>query len=253
MITYVDLETAKAAKGVRIVATNAVPSPWGEAAKALFAIANVPALCVRSTRGDAAVREWMQTHNVPVVFHDAEPPRSVWSQIVALASRLAGPGVLLPVDLERRVETIGLIHEIAGEDGLGWNARLMMIHASFISDGKRGFPLPVAQYLAAKYGYAPELIEAATAKAIAVLAALAGRLGQAAYFHGDRPGALDAYVATFLTPATHLAPEDCPNLAPALRTAFAAAADELSTHVPASLLALRRRMFEHHLGWPIEI
>ena len=253
MLQYVDLDTAKAAKGVRIVATNAVPSPWGEAAKALFTIAKIPALCVRATRGDTAVRDWMQTHNVPVVFHDTEPPRSVWSQIVALASRLAGPGVLLPVEIDRRVETIGLINEIAGEDGLGWNARLMMIHASFTSDGKRGFPAPVAQYLAAKYGYAPELIDAAKGKAIAVLAALSGRLGNADYFHGDKPGALDAYVATFLTPATHIAPEDCPNLAAPLRMAFAAAADELAPHVPAPLLALRRRMFERHLAWPIEI
>lgn len=253
MIQYVDLETVKAANGVRIVATNAVPSPWGEAAKALFAIAKIPVLCVRATRADIAVREWMQTHNVPVVFHDAEPPRAVWSQIVALASRLAGPGVLVPVEIDRRVEVIGLIHEIAGEDGLGWNARLQMIHASLTSNGTRGFPLPVAQYLAAKYGYAPDRIDAAKSKAIAMLAALAGRLGDAPYFHGERPGALDAYVATFLTPATPIAPEDCPNLAPTLRAAFGTAAEELAPHVPASLLAHRKRMFERHLPWPIEI
>ena len=253
MIQYVDLETAKAAPGVRLVTTSAVPSPWSEAAKALFRIAKVPVLCVRTTRADQAIREWTHTHNVPVVFHDADPARSVWSQIVALASRLAGPGVLLPVELDRRVEIIGLIHEVAGEDGLGWNARLQMIHASFTSDGKRGFPLPVAQYLAAKYGYAPGNVDEAKAKAIAVLATLTGRLGDAAYFHGDAPGALDAYVATFLTPATHIAPEDCPNLNPMLRAAFGAAADELAPHVPAPLLAHRKRMFERHLAWPIEI
>ena len=252
-VQYVDLETAKAASGVRLVATNAVPSPWGEAAKALFRIAKVPVLCVRATRGDTAVREWMQTHNVPAVFCDAEPVRSVWSQIVALASRLAGPGVLLPIEIDRRLETIGWIHEIAGEDGLGWSARLLMIHASFASDGKRGFPLPVAQYLAAKYGYATDRIEAAKARSLEVLAALAGRLGDAPYFHGDKPGALDAYSATFLTPATHIAPEDCPNLSPAMRAAFGTAADELSPHVAAALIAHRNRMFEHHLGWPIEI
>lgn len=253
MIQYVDLETAKAASGVRLVTSSVVPSPWSEAAKALFRIAKVPVLCVRAVRSDATIREWTHTHNVPAVFHDAEPVRSVWSQIVALASRLAGPGVLLPVEIDRRIETIGWIHEIAGEDGLGWSARLLMIHASFASDGKRGFPLPVAQYLAAKYGYAPDRIEPAKAKALAVVAALAGRLGDAPYFHGEQPGALDAYAATFLTPATHITPEDCPNLVPALRAAFGAAADELSPHLPATLLAHRKRMFERHLAWPIEI
>src|SRR4051794_12576140 len=119
MIQYVDLETAKAARGVRMVATGVVPSPWTEAAKGLFKIAGIPVACVRSVRGDAAQTAWTQAHNVPVVFHDDEPPRTVWSQVLALATRLAAPGTLLPVELERRALTVGLIHEIAGEDGLG--------------------------------------------------------------------------------------------------------------------------------------
>lgn len=253
MIQYVDLETAKAATGVRMVSVSVVPSPWSEAAKALFRIANIPVACVRAGRGDPAIREWTQTHNYPVVLHDGEPPRSVWSQIVALASRLAGPGVLLPVELDRRVDAMGWIGEIAGEDGLGWSARLFMIHASYESDGKRGFPTPVAQYLAAKYGYRADRVAAAKAQAIAALAGLARRLGDAPYFHGERPGALDAYAAAFVTPATPITAEDCPNFLPAFRPGFAAAAEELAPHVPAPLLAHRKRMFERHLPWPIEI
>src|SRR3569623_3559837 len=122
MIQYVDLETAKAARGVRMVSLGTVPSPWTEAAKGLFKLARIPVLCVRSVRGDAAEAAWTKAHNAPVVLHDDEPPRTVRSQIVALAARLA-PGVLLPAEIARRIETIGLIHEIAGEDGLGWNAR----------------------------------------------------------------------------------------------------------------------------------
>lgn len=253
MIQYVDLETAKVARGVRMVAPGAVPSPWTEAAKGLFKIARIPALCVRSVRGDAAQAAWMQAHNVPVVFHDDDPPRTVWSQVLALAARLAGPGTLLPVELDRRVETVGLIHEIAGEDGLGWSARLLMIDASFTSDGQRGFTKPVAQYLAAKYGYAPERIEDARARAIAIITVLAARLGDAAYFAGDRPGALDCYVATFLTPASPIQPEDCPAFAPPLRQGFAAAHAELGAVISESLHAHRRRMYERHLGWPIEL
>ena len=252
MIEYVDLETAKAARGVRMVSLGTVPSPWTEAAKGLFKVARIPALCVRSVRGNAAEAAWTKAHNAPVVFHDDEPPRTVWSQIVALAARLA-PGVLLPVELDRRVETIGLIHEIAGEDGLGWNARLLMIHASFASDGTRGFVKPVAQYLAAKYGYAPERVEAARARAIEITEALAARLGDATYFGGDRPDALDCYAATFFTPATAIQPEDCPAFAPPLRQGFAVAHEELGSHLPESLHAHRRRMYEQHLGWPIEL
>jgi len=245
MIQYVDLETAKAARGVRLVAPPMVASPWSEAAKGLFKVARVPALAVRSVRGDAAQAAWTHSHNVPVVFHDDEPPRTVWSQIVALAARLGPPGALLPLDGEARVKTVGLIHEVAGEDGLGWNARLLMI--------QRGFPKPIADYLAPKYGYAPERVAPARERAVAILAALAARLGDAPYFGGERPDALDVYVATFVTPITKLTEADCPAMIAPVRAAFAVAAEELGPHVEPRLFAHHRRMFDQHLGWPIEL
>ncbi len=166
--------------------------------------------------------------------------------------RLGEPGTLVPVDVAGRAQTIGFIHEIAGEDGLGWNARLAMIHASITSNGVRGFPLPVAQYLAAKYGYSART-DAAHARAIEVLGALRDRLAGAAYFGGARPNALDVYAATFLTPLTEISEEACPGLSPRLRQAFATACEDLGPHVPAELLAHRTRMFAEHLAFPIEL
>jgi glutathione S-transferase len=247
---YVDLESAKSARGVRIVASGLVPSPWSEAAKALFTLAKVPFVVVRATPRDPAIAAWTGTHNVPVVFFDDEPVRTVWSQILALAARL---GDVLPRDLRERAMTTGLIHELAGEDGLGWNARLMMIHAGLTTNGERGFAPPAAKYLAAKYGYVAERIPAARERAIEILAALGERLGTASYFGGEHPGALDAYVATFLTPLGELTEAEVPNMVPAMRSGFAAAADELGPHVPPALRALRARMFERHLEWPIVI
>ncbi len=63
----------------------------------------------------------------------------------------------------------GLSHEILGEEGLGWNVRLLLTHASFVSDGRQGWPKPVAEYLAPRYGYAPERVATARARAIATL------------------------------------------------------------------------------------
>ena len=245
----IDLETAKTARGVRIVASAVVPSPWSEAAKAIFTVGGVPFSVVRGSPRDPALLAWTHAHNVPVVFHDDEPPRTVWSQIVALAARLAPR--LVPA--ERRIETMGLLHEIAGEDGLGWNGRLFMIHASFTSDGARGFPLQVAKYLAGKYGYAPERVEPARARAREVLQTLATRLGPAPYFGGDRPDALDAYTAAFLTPLFPISEADCPGMQPMLRAAFGVCAEELGADVPVALAAQRKRMFESHLEWPIAI
>jgi glutathione S-transferase len=251
-LEFVDLAVARDAPGVRIAVSGLVPSPWSEAAKGLFRLQGVPVMAVRSSRGPE-LAEWTKAHNVPVVFCDREPPRASWAAILALAVRLGDPDVLLPHDVASRAATVGMIHEIAGEDGLGWGARLAMIHASFTSQGARGFPLPVAQYLGGKYGYAPDRLDAAHARSIAVLDALADRLGTAEYFGGARPNALDVYTATFLTPVTEITEAACPKLSPALRAAFATAHEQLGPSVPAALYAHHRRMFDAHLAWPIEL
>ena len=189
MLDFADLETARAARGVRMVVSGAVASPWSEAAKGLFRLARIPVLAMRRVPGDASHVPWTESHNVPVVFHDDEPPRTVWSQIVALAARLAPSDVqLLPSEIRARATTIGLIHEIAGERGIGWNARIMMIHASLSSEGKRGFPLPVAKRLAGKYGYTPDALEPGRAHVIAALTALAEELGDKPYSCGRQTG-----------------------------------------------------------------
>jgi len=162
-MNVVDQQAAAAARGVRIVSSAVVPSPWSEAAKAVFAIAGVPFVVVRALPRDPAIFAWTRSHNVPVVFYDDEPARTVWSQIVALAARLADH--VVPSSLAKRTETFGWLNELAGEGGLGWNGRLLMIHASLASDGARGFPL-----LAGKYGYAADRIAAARDRSIEIVA-----------------------------------------------------------------------------------
>ncbi len=71
---------------------------------------------------------------------------------------------------------MGLLNEIAGEDGIGWNARLAMIDATLKSDGKRGFPLPVGQFLAARYGYTPDAGDRIRPRIERQLRAVQGRL-----------------------------------------------------------------------------
>ena len=72
-------------------------------------------------------------------------------------------------------------------------------------------------------------------------------------FRSDRPQALDAYAATVLTPFVAIGEQDCIGIAPMVRHAFASCAADFGALVPAELLALRARMFERHLGWPIQL
>ncbi|MGH8134300.1 MAG: hypothetical protein ACRETP_13930 [Steroidobacteraceae bacterium] len=257
-IEFVDVDTARSASGVRIVVSGLVPSPWSEATKGLFRVANIPVLAVRRMRDTADVTAWTGVDNVPVVFHDVEPARTSWAAITALAARLAGPDVLIPSELSRRTVTMGLLHEIAGEDGLGWNSRLAMIDSSISSNGARGFPLQVAHYLAKRYGHTPDAATRSRTRIAHQLNALRDHLlAQRAlghgYLGGGRISALVIYLATFLTPLSAIPEADCPKLEPVLRRAFGSAHEELGHLVPFELAAHRKLVLERHLAWPIAL
>jgi len=73
----VDLETAKAARGARLVVNAMVPSPWSEAAKGCFRVAGVSALVVHRGFDSAAIDAWTGVDNVPVLlasFAGIDPP-----------------------------------------------------------------------------------------------------------------------------------------------------------------------------------
>src|SRR5215475_6946319 len=107
-IEYVALEAARAARGTRIITPALVPSPWSEAAKGLFAIAELSALVVARGRDAADSIAWTGVDNVPVVLHDDEPARTNWSAIVGLVARLA-PGAIIPADPVARAADMGLL------------------------------------------------------------------------------------------------------------------------------------------------
>jgi glutathione S-transferase len=253
-IDYVSLDAARAARGTRIVTSALVPSPWSEAAKGLFAIAELPALVVARGRDAADFIAWTGVDNVPVVLHDDEPARTNWSAIVGLVARLAAPGAILPVDPAARAADMGLLEMIAGEQGLGWNGRLAMIHTSFESNGARGFPLPIATYLSKRYGYTPAMSASVLRERVArQLELVAARLAGSTYFGGQRPCALDVYVATFLTPLSVIDDSVCPQISTPARAGFAAAHDLFRDLVQPALTAHRAMMFERHLSWPIRL
>jgi len=252
-VEYVDLSRARDARGIRIITSAAVPSPWSEAAKGLFVVGKLPALVVAKRRGDTEIQQWTGIDNVPIVLHNDEPARTNWAAIVALAARLAGSDVLLPATPGGRAEAFGLLELMAGEDGLGWTSRLAMIHTSLESSGARGFPMPIAVFLANRYGYAATLtVDELRRRFAGQLAVLRERL-TTTYFGGERPSAVDVYLATFLTPLGPIDDSICPQMTPALRQTFGTAAELLGDLVPSELWALHARMVEEHLPRPIRL
>mgnify|MGYP003781992453 CR=1 FL=1 len=127
---FVDLEVARNASGLRLVVLADVPSPWSLAARAILKLKGLPVRLVRLSAQDQAVRAWTGVRNAPVLLYDDQPPRSGWAEILAFAEHLRPEVSLVPAGARDRASMFGLAHELMGEGGLLWSARLMSIEAS---------------------------------------------------------------------------------------------------------------------------
>jgi len=132
-LEYVDVAAARGARGTRLVTSALVPSPWSEAAKGLFELAGLPALVIARGRDATEINAWTGVDNVPVLLHDDEPARTCWAAIVGLVARLA-PGLVVPHDPVARADVLGWLDLVAGEGGLGWNARLAITARERLAD-----------------------------------------------------------------------------------------------------------------------
>lgn len=256
-LEFVDVETARNAKGLRLVVLAAVPSPWSQAAKSILEYKGIPALAVRMNIKDEAVQNWTGISNAPVAMFEKEPPRAGWAEILALAERLRPDVPLIPDATRERVLLHGLSHEILGEGGLLWNARLFTIEASIASEGRQSFPLPVAKYLAKRYGYTPGCGPQARARVIEILGLLDSQLKEARsagyrYFLGDRLSALDIYSAAAINMLALLPPDQCP-AHPAALAGFEWLSRELVQAMPQSLVEHRDAMYVSDLKLPIQL
>ena len=173
-----------------------------------------------------------------------------------LAERLDGAVSLVPDDDERRARMFGLSHEILGEGGLGWSVRLLLTHRSLATDGREGWPKPVAEYLA------PALRLRARARISGARPRHRGaapprpnargepRCVTTATFSAPRPTAVDVHAAVALAVIDPLPEAQCPMLAP-VRHAFETLDQEVKEAVSPALREHRALMFERHLVLPV--
>jgi glutathione S-transferase len=250
----VSLSAARDLPGVRLAMLRAIPSPWGQAAKGIFEIKALP--FVRAYQGpedpDGLLREWTGQESFPVVAYERERPRAGWAEILLLAERLAPTPALIPADPERRTLLFGLAHEICGEMGLGWCARLLMVHNGLARDPSNDFLVGFG----AKYGYHPAAVAAAPRRAADVLRQLDACLARSGaaggrYLLGRELTALDVYWATFSNLLEPLAPEQCP-MPGMFRRMFTATDPEIRAALSPALLAHRDFVFAEHLVLPVE-
>ena len=135
--------------------------------------------------------------------------------------------------------------------GLGWIRRLLILHSSFTSGGTEGFPLPIAKFLARRYGYSPEWVEPARRRFVEIVGLLDQQLARAGgpYFFGPRLSALDFYSAAALGQLLPL-PDSIRPIAPLLRPALERLDDELANAITPALREHRDRIAPRWLALP---
>jgi len=254
-IEYLDFEAARPRDGLRMVVVSGVPSPWGEAAKGILYVKQIPWVAVRLDTSNAAMMEWTGEASGPVAIHADEGPRPGWAEILLLAERLAPEPALLPNDPEARALAFGLSHEICGQMGLGWCRRNQGVHAALAGAG--GFPKGIAAYLGPKYGYRAEEAESYDARVIEILGMLARRLHAQAkqgspFYLGDVLSAVDIYSAAFMALFQPLPPPQCP-LPEVLRAGFESMDPATATALDPILIAHRDHIYAEHLELPLSL
>lgn len=251
-LRFVDLETARASRGLRLAVITSVPSLWSDAARGMAAAKELDCLAVDFDPRDEAVPKWTGCPNAPVALYKDELPRGGWAEILSLFERLGGAMSLVPDDPADRVAMFGLAREVCGEMGTLWIRRLLLIHAAFTTDGAEGFPTPVAKFLARRYGYSSDWIDPARRRLLEILRLLDEKLSGSGgpYFFGAQLTALDFYWAAALGSFVPL-PDSVRRIAPSLRPALERLDDELARAITPALRAHRDRVTPRWMALPV--
>jgi len=254
-VEYFDFEEARQRRGLRMVVVPGVPSPWGEAAKGILCVKEIPYAAVKLDQGNAAMAEWTGERGGPVAMWDDDPPRSGWAEILLLAERLAPKPALLPADPTDRALAFGLSHELCGENGLGWVRRLQGVSAGLKGDS--GFPPLVAAYLGDKYGYREEEAPGYTPRVVELLEMFAARLHAqknlgSHFYIGQTISAVDIYGAAFTALLKPLPAKHCP-MSDGMRAGFESMDDETAAALDPIFLEHRDFIYKAFLELPLSI
>jgi glutathione S-transferase len=256
---YIEVDEARGMSGLRVVLTPSVPGPWTEAAKGILHVKKIPYVKVRQELGgpNLPLIEWTKQATAPVFIYNDERPRSIWIDQLYLAERLAPEPALIPAAQADRTLMFGLSNELCGENGFGWQRRLMMIHAALINPEIPDASKQGTRALGAKYGYAPELAGAAAPRVAEILTALdrqlsAQRRHGARFLIGDRLSALDIYWAAFAALVKPL-PEDVCEIHPAFRRMYDCGNPVVIAASTPQLLAHRDFIYKEYLELPLDM
>ena len=251
---YQTVAEARQHDGLRLVLTAGSPGPWGEAVKAVFKVKGLDYIPVQQDAGgdNAELRAWTGHRNAPVVMYRDEPARTHWLDILQFAERQCPEPALIPDSMGDRITMLGMVHEIAGDKGLGWYRRLLIFHP--LMNNPQYAEMMTA--MASSYGYSESAARIAEARCIEVLALLSEQLRQQQargrkYFFGEQLSALDIYWAAFSGMVQPLPESDCP-MPEASRLAYANLPEVVAAAADPLLFSHRDWIWREIIGLPMD-
>ena len=255
MLQYRSFDDVKNHPGLKMVMVRGVPSPWGQAAKAIFEIKGLDYVAAPWMAGEpnAEIVAWGGEASAPIVAWANEKPVHRWIDILYLAERLAPKPSLIPSDVIQRALMIGFSHEICGEMGIGWNRRLQLFAPALATAN----PPEGIRRMGGKYGHNEGDVKLAGERTAASLRALTAQLKSqytrgVKYFIGDSLSALDIYWTSFANLLDPLPREQCA-MPEALRAGFTASDPVVRAAMDPLLLEHRSRIFAAHFKNPMEL
>lgn len=246
---YVSIDAARAMTGLRVALTGGVPGAWSVAIKAILDFKRLEYVTVAQNPGgiNDELKAWTGQTSAPVLMFDDHLPRTNWSEMLVLAEQLQPEPRLIPLEEEERMAMFGLCHEICGEDGLGWNIRLLLMLDK---------NAPRNEIMIAKYR-SPVTQGHARQRAGEVIAALARRLHIQAergsrYFLTGQLTAADIYWCAFSNMFNAMS-EDLCVMPDFYRTLGPIAQSHLNEPLPQILLDHRDYIARHYFQLPIDL
>lgn len=202
---YLPIEQVRALNGLRIAACVGAPSPWSLAARALFDHKKMAYTLGAQIIADENIelKQWTGQNSAPVVAFrqsaEQEKIATTAEAIVLLAERIQPTPALIPADQQQRAWMFGLLQALAGEDGFGWNRRLMSLSLAGGSDNLTGN----IRTMALKYDYSDEAAKQAANRCANILELFSNTLREQEkygnpFLVGKQLTALDLYFAIFI-------------------------------------------------------
>lgn len=206
---YIPVQQAREMSGLRVAFTRGLPGPWSMAARIILDFKAIDYVVFPQELGGSndELKEWTGQTSAPVAMFNNDRPRVQWSEILILAEQLQPEPPLIPADEDQRMAMFGLCQELCGDDGLGWNLRLLaMLEQRETNPGR-------LEWLFPKYG-SPVDYPYVVNRLNTIIAALARRLERqlktdSCYFVGNRLSAADIYWTAFSNMLNQMADDIC--------------------------------------------